>query len=106
MRVQCLTCGGIYDTVLPDGLPYFHTCPPLSEGELARAVAAGKVTLPPGETAADAVARRVYRRALFRDENPVSSPDPKAPRRIVADGRGVQPAPAPKAPPPIVDVPD
>lgn len=29
MRWQCVTCAGIYDDVGPDGVRYFHACPPL-----------------------------------------------------------------------------
>jgi hypothetical protein len=26
--VRCVTCGGVYDTTLPDGSAYYHACPP------------------------------------------------------------------------------
>jgi hypothetical protein len=29
MRLKCGTCGGEYDSVLPDGMRYFHACPPV-----------------------------------------------------------------------------
>lgn len=25
---ECLSCGGVFDTVLSDGTEYFHACPP------------------------------------------------------------------------------
>lgn len=34
MTLTCLTCGGVYADVLPDGLLYFHACPPLSDSEV------------------------------------------------------------------------
>jgi len=107
-RVQCNTCGGVYDEILPDGLRYFHACPPLSAVELEQAVNDGKVVLPAGETAEDAVMRRVYQRKSARDENvkPGHAGNGKAP--IVSPGKGTTPAPPP-APaddpgPVIVDV--
>jgi len=30
MRVRCKTCGGEYDTTTPDGMAYFHHCPPIA----------------------------------------------------------------------------
>jgi len=93
--VKCLTCGGVYSPVLPDGLPYFHVCPPLSAVELAAAVAGGKVALPIDpvtllpETPAVAVARRTYERATKRDEN--VKPD----GTLKAAGTGTAPAAAP-----------
>ncbi len=27
-RWECLSCGGVYEDVLPDGMLYFHACPP------------------------------------------------------------------------------
>jgi hypothetical protein len=69
MAVQCRACGGVYAPILPDGLRYFHACPPLSAHELAAAVAAGTVVLPKGETPDQAVHRRTYPRPGARDEN-------------------------------------
>lgn len=34
MKNQCVTCGGTFDDVMPDGTLYFHACPPLSDGEV------------------------------------------------------------------------
>jgi hypothetical protein len=66
---RCNACLGEYPSAQADGSLYFHACPPLSSVELAAAVVAGKVALPAGETAAQAVLRRVYERAGARDEN-------------------------------------
>lgn len=104
-RVQCTTCGGIYDEVQADGLRYFHACPPLSSSELAAAVKAGKVELAADETAEEAVARRVYLRAGARDENVTAGDDPRQAARPKSEGKGTQPAPATIADVPIT-VPD
>ena len=94
-RVQCTTCGGVYDELLPDGLRYFHACPPLSAAQLAQAVTDGKVVLPAGETAEDAVARRVYRRKDARNENVVPGLAFEGKTPIVSAGKGTTPAPPP-----------
>jgi hypothetical protein len=71
--LECQSCGGRYDPIGPDGLQYFHRCPPLSAPELAKAVKDGRITLPEGETVEDAVQRRTYERANLRDENAAST---------------------------------
>jgi hypothetical protein len=43
--LRCNVCQGEYVDILPDGLRYFHTCPPLSAPELAAALVAERVTL-------------------------------------------------------------
>lgn len=103
MRLRCNACGGDYDTVLADGMLYFHVCPPLSAVELAAAVTAGKVTLPNGETPEEAVTRRTYERASKRDENVEPSPDRDKPTRLKKAGAGV--TRVPDVPSPIVVVP-
>ena len=101
--VKCVTCGGVYEPVLADGLRYFHVCPPLSVAELAAAVQAGKVRLPDdpatgaAETPEIAVTRRTYERANARDENVTRDGLPKS------IGAGVQDLG--KSPAPIVKVP-
>jgi hypothetical protein len=109
MALKCLSCGGIYAPLQADGSEYYHVCPPLSAVELAAAVKAGVVTLPAGETADDAVARRVYQRAGARNENPKRRRGDE-PDAIVSVGKGVQqladaplPAPVPVALPVIDD---
>jgi hypothetical protein len=104
-RVQCNCCLGEFDQALPDRMQYFHVCPPLSLTELGQAVTDGRVVLPPGETGADAIARRVYVRACARDENVVLQNDPTQPARIKAVGRGVRVLPPVPAPGPVI-VPD
>lgn len=86
---QCLTCGGTYAPILPDGMQYFHVCPPLSVPELEAAVTAGKVVLPKDETAEIAVQRRMYERAQKRDENVVPSLAANTPATMKSAGKGV-----------------
>lgn len=86
---QCKACLGTYSPVQPDGTQYFHRCPPLSAVELDLAVKAGKVTIPNGETADIAVARRTYERAGLRDEN-LPGTKPTDAGKMKAPGAGVQ----------------
>lgn len=30
---QCQTCGGVYATESPEGVPYYHACPPLHDAK-------------------------------------------------------------------------
>ncbi len=92
---QCNACGGTYHTTNADGTLYFHSCPPLSAPELAAKVAAGKVTLPAGETVEDAIARRRYERANKRDENVSGATDAKGKALPKAAGDGVRTVPDP-----------
>lgn len=50
-RAKCNVCAGEYDDPLPDGSRYFHRCPPYSVVELKAAIAAGVVSLTPGQQA-------------------------------------------------------
>lgn len=105
-HLQCQSCGGTYDTVLPDGLRYFHVCPPLSLVELAAAVKDGRVTLHTGETVADAFQRRTYERASKRDERAVQLTRPDTPPQIVSEGKGTRPVPVDVDAAPVVVVPE
>lgn len=106
MTLQCLSCGGTYADVTPDGYQYFHTCPPLSLAELQAAVDTQRVVLPPGETVEIAHGTRVYLRASARNENAAPrTGDPRAPR-IIAPGKGVLEIPAPVRGDTPVTVPD
>jgi hypothetical protein len=115
MRVECLTCHGTYDTVLPDGTLYFHRCPPLSGPELREALRAGAVQLPPADAArlqaadeadrqhppepgtlarSDAVlASLLVERPQVRDENLSHERDAQGRPRLKADGLGTRPVP-------------
>lgn len=44
--VKCNACGGTYETTLPDGTRYFHTCPPLSVAELVDGLQKKTLTIP------------------------------------------------------------
>jgi len=67
--VKCVTCGGVYVSVLADGTRYFHACPPLTDVEVSTALSldpdATKQT--PAQRATVAAASRV--RPGARDEN-------------------------------------
>jgi hypothetical protein len=86
--VECQSCGGRYEPIQADGMEYYPRCPPLSAVELEQAVKDGRVELPEGETVEQAVLRRTYERANFRDENKPST-RPTKPDAIKADGAGI-----------------
>lgn len=69
MKVQCLTCGGVYHDVQPDGVSYFHACPPLSDAEVGQALGfpADASTWTKAQRAQVAAALRT--RPEFRNEN-------------------------------------
>ncbi len=85
---KCHTCGATYLPIQRDGTTYFHRCSPLSAAELAAAVAAGKVSLPEGETADDAVLNRTYERHNARNENLPSTAEQHG-GKLLAAGAGV-----------------
>ncbi|PYQ92469.1 MAG: hypothetical protein DMG02_01330 [Acidobacteria bacterium] len=111
MRVKCNACGGVYDDVLPDGLQYFHRCPPLSVAELKQAISDGRLQLPPAHqalvdaaTSYDAanppkpdqaprleqvLATFVVERKGARNENVVAPTARDQPAAIAAEGAGV-----------------
>lgn len=45
MAKQCVTCGGVYEPISRDGLPYFHACPPITCVAVTRAGKAGLVPI-------------------------------------------------------------
>lgn len=101
--LQCRACGAVYDPVLPDGMLYFHVCPPLSAAELEAKVKAGKIQLPDDETAEEAVQRRTYERANKRDETVEPARDRDKPGQLKREGAGV--LTLPDRPSPVVVVP-
>lgn len=101
--VECQSCGGRYDPIQADGMEYYHRCPPLSAAELDAAVTDGRVKLPDGETAEDAVQRRTYERANLRDENKPSTASRDA-DAIKAEGDGVIPVDVPADVAPVITV--
>lgn len=106
MRLECLTCRGTYDDVLPDGSQYFHVCPPLSLPELQAAVDDGRVLLIPPETVDEAHSRRLYQRTLARNENVAPSAVKGQPPKIIAVGRDTREVILQIGPPSVVVVPD
>jgi hypothetical protein len=88
--VRCNACGGVYDTKLADGTPYFHACPQL---ELVIVTRAGLyLELPVHQIAADDVVlrRRFVPRPNGRDENLRIDPETKKTVAIAA-GAGSTP---------------
>jgi len=77
MRVECLTCRGVYNTDLPDGTRYFHACPPLPAFGGA-----------PSRPRPDARNENIDRAKVRRGDS--SQPDED---RIIAVGRGVRRVP-------------
>lgn len=47
---KCNACGGTYEPVSADGVPYFHVCPPSSVADVRAAIKAGHSPLTPGQT--------------------------------------------------------
>ncbi len=106
---QCTTCGGTYAEVQPDGMQYFHRCPPLSQAEVAAAITDGTIPAPRGKAydayhasaltgppplpsevqiqAAFLVQTTTFERKNLRDENLVSTRE-KDGGKIKAEGRG------------------
>lgn len=115
--VKCNTCGGTYEPVLPDGMEYYHACPPLAGHEITAGLEAGTVRLTrkqrdaldaaidldarvPVEGDAPtrealALAAIVIERPNRRDENVTPHRDGERARsRIKAEGAGVVDVPA------------
>lgn len=122
MRLECQSCGGTYDSISGDGVPYFHVCSPLSNAEKRALLASGGLVLRPdlqkqfqaaetadaAATAAGTAATNVdallmaitIERPNKRDENIVTGAKDGKPAVIVAEGAGalelvqaVEPAP-------------
>jgi hypothetical protein len=111
-RYRCNTCQGEYEDVGPDGMAYFHVCPPVTlvrvrfedgseleqplrafKGLTIAADQAAKVALMrdgvPPHTIVIELARRAARRKDARDENTLRREGDKGERRILkAEGRG------------------
>lgn len=110
---QCESCGGTFASVVPDGLEYYHACPPITRVRVKRGAAWVEVPLvavlptdtievrragvvvettvalvqPDDVRLGDTIAERPDR----RDEHVVPRRDPAEPRRIKAEGLGVTP---------------
>lgn len=108
--VKCQTCGGTYERIQPDGMQYFHACPPLSGAELKDMIAKNAIALTPTQQkrlddaraadlksppAADqipavdvALSSFVIPRPFHRDENISVPAIDKRPAVLVAAGKG------------------
>jgi hypothetical protein len=110
---ECLSCGGIYEETMPDGLRYFHACPPIRK--LAIRLADGKTELrdgrvtvteerdargeirivqtfdPPLPAGATFLEERTVERQDKRDENVLRDPAVRA-ALIRAEGKGTRDA--------------
>lgn len=75
MRLRCNTCGGEYDELMPDGLRYFHKCPPVVYAVVVRNKE--KVAVPQADVAKDEpIVDYLYiDRPNARDENVVQIRD-------------------------------
>ena len=114
-RVRCNSCGGEFESLLGDGMIYFHACPPITRVRVKRgaawvmlplqavqptdtiAVTRGGVTV---ETTVALVQPGDVRlgddaapRANARNENVKRRLDPDADVEIEAEGAGVTPVP-------------
>lgn len=111
MKRECLTCGARYDTLSPDGVPYFHACPLETIVMVTRAGREIEVTIhdlqpddlltvmredKPTVTAVSAlqpqdvrIRERTRVRAEARNEN-IDPRSPETARRAIAEGRGAR----------------
>lgn len=95
MRVRCKACGGVYVAVLPDGMEYYHACPPETLVTVRRDAGTREVLLADVQPTDTEISRRTRERADARDENVVVvSREPGKERfGIKREGRGVEAAP-------------
>jgi hypothetical protein len=89
MPTKCLTCNGVYAPLLPDGMRYFHACPPLTDADVIATLGLPLVvaTWTAAQQAAFAAASRV--RPNARDENIVPPARVGDPVVIKSPGLGV-----------------
>ncbi len=95
MRIRCKSCLGVYVTLLPDGMEYYHACPPDTMVTVKRGGAPREVKLADVQAGDVEVSRRHVDRADHRDENIVVIRNDKGDvtTRIKSEGRGTEPAP-------------
>ena len=118
--VRCVTCGGEYAPVQPDGMQYFHVCPPIEcvavkqpDGSIAvvprqtrtveeddpktgEKIFRTEYVLPAG-VEGDVIAERTVERKGARNENPHPfDRDAAGKATIIAEGEGVEAVAAPK----------
>lgn len=86
-RYRCNTCGGVYSDVLPDGLRYYHRCPPLRRLVVERAGGRLETVDPIAVTPLDKVLEEIaVDRPETRDEN-VDRARPGS-DAVLAEGKG------------------
>ena len=68
--LECLTCGGRYEPLLPDGLQYFHACPPLAVHELKAGLEGETIRLSRADAQRLADAEEADRTAPRADDEP------------------------------------
>ena len=94
--MRCKSCGGEYDPLPTDGVPYFHACPPITTVHVERAGAIVRV-LPAAFVETDRRSGdQQIQRADKRDENVKVTGYDKTGNPIVApksEGKGTEPAP-------------
>lgn len=91
--LKCKTCNATYADLQPDGTRYFHACAPLSDAEVATALAKNPdSTKWTAQDRAD-VASAPRARANARDENIASTAPNDKGAPIKSAGAGVQTLP-------------
>ena len=95
MRVRCRTCQGVYLTLLPDGMEYYHACAPETMATVRRGGVTREVKLAEVLAGDVEVSRRNVARANARDENIVveRAANGTVTTRIKSEGQGTEPAP-------------
>jgi hypothetical protein len=72
-RYQCNVCGGIYISPQPDGLRYFHRCPPRAAVRVRRPNGTEAIVDPADVAIVDTVLEQTFlERPDARDENVVA----------------------------------
>lgn len=66
---KCSTCGGIYDPLLPDGMLYFHACPPVPKLKVLQPGGAIAIVDPPLPAGAVLLQELAMPMPQGRDEN-------------------------------------
>jgi hypothetical protein len=74
MRVRCNSCQGVYDTVQPDGLAYFHVCPGIRALRVLEKDGSETFVKPGDEGTRPVLGERIFDRPNGRDERPILNP--------------------------------
>lgn len=91
MPIKCNTCAGIYDAVTPEGLAYFHACPPLRQLRVQELDGTYSTVDPGTQGVRRVVGERFTPRPNRRDENVRLNPT-TGKSEPIATGAGVAPA--------------